>query len=46
MNVFKQIRISQELLDRAKVTAISLGLSVSGFIRQAIIEKIKRSDKE
>lgn len=45
MNVFKQFRIEPDLLDKVKQLSKRLGLSVSAWIRLAIIEKIRRGEK-
>jgi antitoxin component of RelBE/YafQ-DinJ toxin-antitoxin module len=46
MNVFKQIRIDEDLLKQIKDSASKLGLSVSAWLRLSAIEKIKRDDKK
>lgn len=46
MNVFKQIRIDEELLKRIKESSSKLGLSVSAWLRLAAVEKLKREEKK
>lgn len=46
MEVFKQIRISKELLDKVKISAKNDGLTVSAWIRLSITEKLKKSKQK
>lgn len=43
MNVFKQFRIDKELLQKVKSAARLSGLTVSAWIRVAILEKLGRT---